>query len=259
VCDDIDNFARTQLPNGKTTGAVVRNDILGKVTSAEQPHMLEIIPDLRSQVQQWIDFEKKKRLMPSEGFKDEWTLFTVYFGVWDLWHISEMSKDMAEDAIERAILELFAQLDIIAENSNFPVKVVLPLVVDITLLPRYLNRSHDSKRGNFAEKQHRSVYLAYYWNFALSQAAMQWTGGQIFMPDTNQWLVDQIRYHQLWNRGIADVAGEGVQVPIFDEIRSPCTGEAESNPEPSTKGGRIASSATKVSRVCDTPSRHLFW
>lgn len=122
-------------------GSVVCNDILGNATAVRQSNYQEMIPDLKSQIEQWMDFEKQRLFIPPRRLNDERTTFTGFFGIWDLWHISGLNKGMDEDAVERIILKLFVQLDAVAENSEFPVRIVLPQTVDVALLPGYMRQS----------------------------------------------------------------------------------------------------------------------
>ncbi|OCL06147.1 hypothetical protein AOQ84DRAFT_399180 [Glonium stellatum] len=252
VCDYIDNFARSALPSkdGGISGALVDNDVYMNATSHNKTDT-KPLADFKMQVQQWINFEKQKRLMPGRQGKDEWTVFTVMFGVWDLWQYAALEKARAVYAIEGSIEELFHQLNTIAENSDGPIRVVLPLLFDVTFLPRFQMRK-GSSAWQFAQNQHQAVFLLTYWNTALSRAASSWTAGDLFLPDINSVLVNEVRAKQLYAMGITDASGAGKQVPLFDEVETPClapVSESESTQD------KEENTVTK----CNKPTRHLFW
>jgi len=203
------------------------------------------------QVQQWINFEKQKRLMPGRQGSNEWTVFTVMFGVWDLWQYAALEKARAVYAIERSIEELFHQLNTIAEHSDGPIRVVLPLLFDVTFLPRFQMRK-GSLAWQFAQDQHQAVFLLTYWNTALSQAAFRWTAGDLFLPDINAVLVNEVRATQLYAMGITDASGAGKQVPLFDEVETPCLA-----PVLESEFTQDTQETTVI--ICDKPTCHLFW
>lgn len=252
VCDYIDNFAQSQ-PSSKDevkTGALVSNDIYANATS---PNKTEFVPlaDFKTQVQQWINFEKQARLMPGRQSKDEWTVFTVLFGVWDIWQYARLERSKAIFAIERSIEEFFHHLNTLAEHSESTIKVVVPLLFDVTFLPRFQRRKADPA-NQFAQDQHLAVYLLAYWNTALSLSAVRWTGGEIFMPDLGRILVGQVRAKQLYAMRITDATGAGKESPLFDEVERPCL-------LPNSESEELGKLQTSGVKKCSYPSRHLFW
>jgi hypothetical protein len=94
-------------------------------------------------VQQFITFEKereRRQMLESLHQADEWTVFTVFFGVWDLLEYCKLEKKEAVHAKDRNVQELVHNLDVLADHVNGPIKVVLPRPVDVTFLPRYSSR-----------------------------------------------------------------------------------------------------------------------
>ena len=213
--------------------------------------------------------------MPGRQGSNEWTVFTVMFGVWDLWQYAALEKAKAMYAIECSIEELFHQLNTIAEHSDGPIRVILPLLFDVTFLPRFQMRK-DSSAWQFAQNQHQAVFLLTYWNTALFQAAFHWTAGDLFLPDINAVLVNEVRAKQLYAMGIADASGAGKQVPLFDEVETPClapVSESEFTQDPQdpqdpqdtqdpqdpqdTQDTQDTQETTII--ICDEPTRYLFW
>ncbi|KAF2190720.1 hypothetical protein K469DRAFT_736478 [Zopfia rhizophila CBS 207.26] len=250
ICDFIDNFARSMPSNMEiaTVGSVVDSKIFANATADRGTEALAVF-DFHTQVQQFINFEKQKRLMPGRLSKNEWTIFTIFFGIWDLWEYSVLDKAKGIHAIDRSIEELFHNLDILREHTDTPIKVVIPKLMDVTFLPRFQMRKNEST-SVFAQDQHQSVFLWTYWNTALSQAAVEWGNGDIFMPDLNGIVMNQVRAKQLYSKHISDASGFGKQMPLFDDVEQPCV--------PMNTEDADDLQAADVEK-CFEPGRHLFW
>jgi hypothetical protein len=229
-------------------GSVIDNGVYANATLSNET-LRNPVPDFKKQVEQWINFEKQKKLIPLRHRKREWTIFTVQFGVWDMLKYAQLEKDQAIFAIDRSIEELFHGLNAIVEYKAEPIKVVLPALFDITFFPRFAKRK-DANSAEFARGQHLAVFLVGYWNSVLNQAAMHWAGGEILMPDNNRMLVDQIRARQLYAVGITDGSGAGKQKPLFYEVETPCLSEGP------TANGTLQRA---LQHVCEEPTSHLFW
>lgn len=250
LCDFVDNFARSSPldANNSMTGSVISNQVLANITAPESGKQ-DPLADLTTQIRQWVNFEKQKKLMPTRHFRKEQTVFTVFFGLWDLWHYTDLDMNSAQKAIDETITELFVQLDYLAEQAKTPIRVVLPSAIDITLLPGFQEKVEKSGDRYFPQEQHRAIFLMHYWNTILSQIATKWDGGSLYMPDLNAWLVERIREHQLWSAGISDASGAGEQRPLFDEVSKPCTSATNS-----TSGEPLSEE-----KGCQEASKYLFW
>jgi hypothetical protein len=252
-CDFIDNYARSIPANVEmsTVGSVVDADIFANATRGVKNETL-VLFDFQTQVQQFISLEKERgqRQLPVRLRKvDEWTIFTVFFGIWDLLEYSTLEKETAIHAIDGSVEELMRNLDNLADHVNGPVKVVMPTLVDVTFLPRYSRRKYDSAT-QFAQNQHQAVFMWTYWNTAMSRAAKEWVHGDLFVPNLHGMIVNQVRAKQLYSKQISDATGWGKQMPLFDEVEKPCLGFKT---ESSADGLQAAASR------CSNPANHLFW
>ncbi|KAF2689064.1 hypothetical protein K458DRAFT_383729 [Lentithecium fluviatile CBS 122367] len=253
-CDFIDNYARSIPANVEmnTVGSVVAADVFANATREGRNETL-VLFDFQTQVQQFIAFEEetRRRQIPDGVRKvDEWTVFTVFFGIWDLLEYSMLEKEAAIHAIDRSVDELMYNLDILADHVVGPVKVVMPKLVDVTFLPRYSNKK-DKSATIFAQSQHQAVFLWTYWNMVLTRAANEWGNGDLFMPDLHGMIVNQVRSKQLYSKQISDATGWGKQTPLFDEVEQPCLA-------PKTDGSTGDLQAAAVEK-CSNPANHLFW
>ncbi len=87
--------------------------------------------DLKAQVDQYLAYNKKdNRYFSTRRRDDERTIFTVYYGLWDLLVYSMMTKDQATGAIDESIAGLFQELDLLAESAAAPIKVILPRMIE---------------------------------------------------------------------------------------------------------------------------------
>lgn len=253
-CDYIDNFARSVPANVEMSvvGSVIDTDVFANATREGRNTTL-VLFDFQTQVQQFIAFEKEigRQRIPERLRKvDEWTVFTVFFGIWDLLEYSTLEKETAIHAIDCSVEELMHNLDLLADHVDGPVKIIMPRLVDVTFLPRYSNRKNDSATM-FAQNQHQAVFLWTYWNMVLSRALNEWGNGDLYMPDLHGMIVNQVRSKQLYSKQISDAAGWGKQMPLFDEVEQPCLA-AKAN------GSADDLDAPAMER-CSDPTSHLFW
>jgi hypothetical protein len=206
--------------------------------------------DFKTQVQQFLAYEKETYPV-SRRFRtdDNWTIFTVFFGLWDLLEYSVLEKDFAVRAVNDSIAELFCQLDLLAAQAITPIKVVLPQMFDITFLSRF-KPTKNSEVEQYAQVQHQRVFLMSYWNVVLFQRAMQWQKGDIFMPDPNAVLMEQVRAKQLHSEDISDASGGGNGMPLFEYVEQPCL---------TMLSDRNATNPQADVGKCSNPTVHLFW
>jgi len=211
-----------------------------------------VIPfDFKTQVEQFITYNKARRIVPQRFRKvDEWTYFTVFFGLWDLLEYSAVEKRIGMAAIEKSIEALFRELDVLAEHTIFPPKVVIPKMIDVTFLPAFQPRKKAIREAEFAKTQHHLVFLYSYWNTVLARVASQWENGTIYMPEPNDLIMQEVRAKQLYMRQISDAAGVGKQAPLFEYIEQPCLA--------SPRGSTMALQLADIQK-CSAPAEHLFW
>lgn len=222
---------------------MVDSNIFSDVTREARKETLAVF-DFKTQVQQFIEFDKKKWRLPGRHAPgDEQTIFTVLFGTWDLLQFSALDKDAAVRAIDRSVDELFHNLDTLADHVGAP-KVTVPNLMDVTFLPRYSGRK-DESATEFAQKQHQAVFLWSYWNTALSQAASEWARGDVFVPNVHDIVMEEVRAKQMFTNRVADAVGNGRQEPLFEEVEKPCLVQA--------------ASLQAAAHPCTDPGAHLFW
>lgn len=251
----MDNFARSMpsQADAATIGSLIDSDIRAQAVPVTDNNSTQAMFDFKTQVQQFLEYEKqKKRVGVPERLRkvDEWTIFTVSFGLWDLLEYSTLEKEYALKAIDNSIEGLFENLDLLAKHVAAPMKVVVPKMVDVTFLPRFQSRK-DIDKEHFAEDQHHLVFLWTYWNTVLSQTASQWKHGEIFVPNPNNLILDQVRAKQLYSKKISDASGMGKQAPLFDYMEEPCL---KSKVDDSASELQAAG----VEKCFDAP-KHLFW
>lgn len=256
-CTHHDNFARS-LPYSWIEGykgAVVDSELLNKTFNhgkeAEEP-----LADLKTQIQQWIKFEKKQymssRIRESER---KGTIFTVWFSLWDLWYYSRKTKDEASKAVEQTVDKLFEQLNEVAKNWEGNLKVVMPEAIDPTFLPGWVAmRTGPNGNDQNADDQRTAVSLVQQWNAALDHKASSWDRGQLYIYNTNEWLLDQVREQQLVVNDMADHNGLGQAGSPWDNVVDGCLG---SNVKGNTSSS-LPETNTGVAR-CKNPSKYLFW
>jgi hypothetical protein len=235
---------------GKTYsgGAVLDNEAYINTTSHNDSSAISLLPDMRAQVQEWIEYEKQRvDTTPNEPNE---VLFSITFGFWDIAQYATLDIKEAQDAISCSLYELFQQLDVIAEHSAAPPRIVLPKLWDVTFHPRFAALSYGEDAKHYGEQQHKTVFLVRYWNTALVQMAGQWSRGDIFLLDWDNWLVAQIRSSQMHDRKI-----KGAPSPDFLDVSSPCVVLSASD--------QVINAAEDVAvgdvSVCSDSSNHLWW
>lgn len=122
---DCDSFAPSSIYEVSTVergvyGAAVDNLIFNESS---------VVPDLRTQVTTWIEAEKKSR---DAGIKQERSsMFTVFFGVNDVWKYSGYNRMDGVAAVDASLDSMFEQLDVVDEHWPDPIQVLVPYLPDV--------------------------------------------------------------------------------------------------------------------------------
>ncbi|KAL9603133.1 MAG: hypothetical protein Q9219_001336 [cf. Caloplaca sp. 3 TL-2023] len=254
-CNHHDNFARS-LPSPVTTdlrAAVVDGAVLNRTFAAEHGE-IPLVSDLKTQVAQWLKFEKKQytssrmREMEKRG-----TIFTVWFSLWDIWYYSQLPSEGASEAIRLSIDTLFEQLGIIADHWPLGAKIILPEAMDPTFLPGWsMKRTGPAGSDHSADDQRNAVQLVKQWNAALDRKASSWSRGQIYIYNTNEWMLDQVREAQLIIGDMSDHNGLGKSGSPWDSVQLACVSDRDAD-------AATITTATKSVTRCSDPQKYLFW
>jgi hypothetical protein len=253
ACDTIDNFAHSGTSNGATSvGSRIDAGIHAEATTGNKSNEAVLTPfDFKKQLEQFVAYDKGRRLIPQRlRGVDEWTFFTVFFGLWDLLEYSTLEKQFAMTAISESIEQLFHNLDILAEHVALPPKVVIPKMIDVTFLPWFQSKKSGASQAQFAETQHHLIFLWTYWNTVLLRTASQWKNGTVYMPEPNDLIMQEVRASQLHSRQISDASGVGKQAPLFEYVEQPCL---------ASQPGRASDLQAPDIQKCSAPDHHLFW
>lgn len=209
----------------------------------------EPLSDLKTQVQQWLKFEKQQygTSRVSEAERNG-TVFAIWLSLWDLWYYSETEIADAQYAVTKTMDTLFEQLDVIRENWPSEMKIIMPEAVDTTFLPGWHSiRTGPRGSDQQGEVQRRGVALVEQWNRALDMRATRWQGGSMYVYNTNEWLLDQVREQQLFDSHLSDAHGRGAAQTPWSNVRSGC--------KKSSKAG--GNSTGEI--LCSDPKTYLFW
>ena len=243
-------------------GSVVDNEIMNRtlggframsVSNVTIDEFLNPIPDLRTQVQQWLHFEKRQygagRVQNVERAN---TVFIVYFSLWDIWYYSKGDLSSARAAVRSSTDALFQQLDVIAENWAHDLKIIVPRAIDITFLPAWHRlRTGPTGEDAWADDQRKAVLLVEQWNTALDHRASYWKSGQMYIYDANEWFLNQVLEQQLLSQKSADASGLGTRRESWQNVLSGCVISED----------RVGESAgiDRNTVRCSNPTNHLFW
>ena len=232
---------------------MVDSSILNKTLTPEKEEIVPL-PDLKTQVSQWLRFEKKQYTSSRKREKEKkGTIFTVWYSLWDIWYYSQKSSDEASKAITQSIDTLFEQLGVIAENWPTGAKIIIPEAMDPTFLPGWqIRRTGPQGSDHSADDQRNAVQLVKQWNSALDLRASDWNKGQIYIYNTNDWMLDQVREAQLVIGDMADHNGLGQNGSPWASVDSGCAGK--------TDGSSAAPQQAAVGQsLCSSPEKYLFW
>lgn len=175
------------------TGPVVSNSVYGQTTGTENLTAFNspnhLLPDLEIQVRDFLASGRQKTQSGS------WTVFTVYFGTWDIWHYATLDKVEGMDAVEKTIATMFKQLDSLMDNipDTTRITVVIPRLFDSTWLPKWITeRTSTEGSDKYGLIQRQAVTLKDYWDRLLDQRASEFQRHTV-TPDFNEWFLLQIR------------------------------------------------------------------
>lgn len=183
------------------------------------------------------------------------TIFTVWFSLWDLWYHSNKTRAEAQKAIEKTVDILFEQLNEVAAHWKGEVKVVMPEAIDPTFLPGWMaTRTGPNGKDKTGDEQRNAVRLAEQWNDALDSKARNWDKGQLYIYNTNEWLLDQVREQQLVAGEMSDHNGLGAVGTPWENVLVGCLGAVSK--QNNSSGSAQASEG--LGR-CAEPDRYLFW
>lgn len=215
--------------------------------------LAEPLADLKTQVQHWLTFEKKQYANSRVGgIERSGTVFIVWFSLWDLWYYSEKTLAEAEVAVTNTMDALFEQLDVIAENWPSGMKIIIPEAIDTTFLPGW-HTMRTGPRGSdpHGENQRNAILLVEQWNRALDMRAVRWRGGSMYIYNTNEWLLDQVREQQLSTAQLSDANGMGASQSPWNNVRSGCVAS-------NYKAYDVLGEDPTAGR-CSDPTKYLFW
>lgn len=257
VCDKKLSFAQPfpSLPTHQR-GAVVNSDVFANATEFFNFTLKpDGIPDLKAQVDHFLANDV---LMPASGQASlgrGQTVFTAFFGLWEIWAFVALADAEAELAIMESVGSLFSELKRLL-NSNLArstrATIIIPTVPDPTWLPRWIvqRTSSADEHGQF---QRQAVLLTELWNSLLEAGAQEYKEADIVLPDFNQWMMDLIREPEM---AAYEFSGKlfgkytGGQ-PTFTDLRQPCVNYTAS-PQ-----GEPAYLPPPV--ICADATHHLFW
>lgn len=90
--------------------------MLNRTLAGENGNITTLL-DLKTQVAQWLRFERKQYTSNRMREKEKrGTIFTVWFSLWDISYHSQLDNDDALEAIRQSIDALFKQLGVIADS-----------------------------------------------------------------------------------------------------------------------------------------------
>lgn len=231
-CTHHDNFARRDavVDRHQFNETMLRTNNLNDSLNAGFK-LFEPIEDLASQIQEWLKFETQLYGTSRVGeLERNGTIFTVWFSLWDLWYYSEKNTIDAQYAVTETIDMLFKHLDVIADNWPSHMRVIVPEAIDPTFLPLW-HRLRTGPRGSdpYGETQRNAVLLVKQWNQALDRKALRWQRGSMYIYNTNEWLVDQVRGQQLFADRLSDANGVGSTQSPWSNVRVGCTRSSNDN------------------------------
>lgn len=91
------------------------------------------VPDLRTQVAAWIEAEQKA--IADGKSQERSSLFSVFFGVNDVWKYSSYSREDGVAAVDASLDSMFEQLGVVGANWPDPIQVLMPYVLDMLVPP----------------------------------------------------------------------------------------------------------------------------
>lgn len=237
---------REHVCESSVCGSVVDETELHTVVS-DAARYLERLPDLRSQVDQWLAAEFSATANVTQtgssggGLKarPDNTIFAVSFLIWDIWKFNGVSMEETEKSMKRSLNTLFQQLDRLAwYTGSDELRILLMMSIDPTFLPAF-----DPTR-----RQKDMITITTDWNNKLREKANDWKSGSVLVFNTNEFLNNQIRSRQFYLAGMLDGHDLAIQNP-WDDVENPCV---------SSKSIWLPFLGNKDQR-CENPEKFLFW
>ncbi|ESZ92884.1 hypothetical protein SBOR_6747 [Sclerotinia borealis F-4128] len=214
ACTSQINLAASQpaasYPSSPPTGAFASNKIylssikntIGQNNPETKLTSEAMLPDLEAQVKSFIALPRYKKKLKE-------TIFVLSFGTWDVWHYAALDYAQAQDAQNKAVKEMFAQLDTLyahhretleathviekPHNESHVVpkpqfRVVIPKLFDPTMLPGWLSqRPVPLKPDSVAENQKNAIYLLRDWDNKVENSIQPWFASTPEATTTNEW------------------------------------------------------------------------
>lgn len=196
--------------------------------------------DLGSQISKWLKMEADTfRGLSADKvlIKNQHTIMAVSFGTWDIWKLAEQDLAHSITLAERAIDELFIQLNKLG-NAWWPAdtKLVLLLPVDVTFFPAFRTRQ--------MVVQKEAIAISELWHALIRRHAEDWQHGSLLLFDMNSLLIDQVRERQLQVGGLIERNETMSSGVAWQDVSKPCIDTASFDLKQTT---------------CNQPERFLFW
>lgn len=170
---------------------------------------------------EWITRETERRKSGIQA--DLSSLFAVFFGLNDLWTFSQqLDARQAEEAVTASLDSLFEQLRKVAAIWPDEVQVLVPLALDVSLLPAW--RKQRMMLDTTGAELKAVLKLQRKWNDGLKFRAETWGHGKVMLWDADRWFADMVR-----NR-------EG----LLKDVRGTCVEQGEDG-------------------ICESPDNFLMW
>jgi hypothetical protein len=237
---------------------VIDNDIYANLTrSMNSTAGLDDIGDFGHQVDAYLaqDDARWQDDGDEKGLRTTTTIiFTVFFGVWELWDFVGLPQDAVLPAVVDCIASMFAQLDRLVQAkavSSLRPTIIIPKVPDPSFFPRWFSqRTSASGIDKYGQLQRNAVILTDLWNTVLQKQVELWNKAHVITPDFQAWMIDQMREPEIDETGLAVVSKIGAGAKLT-ELTQPCV-----NYTAPFGGDGIE---TRPYTICDDPSHFLFW
>lgn len=227
---------------------MVDNDVYTNTTSRNETGSLILLPDLKDQIEQWIQYEESQ----GTADDDDEFIFAITVGFWDLWQYATLDLHTAQDAVSESIYTIFEQLNNITNYFDEPPRIIVPRIHDVTFTPLFQSLADSGNLRAFSEAQHKMIYMTAYWNTLLIETAATWAGGRFYSPDWHTWLSDEVRVAQMHSTNTSKSSITGDKAHAFQNVTSPCVSSILGDVEGS--GG-----TSIVIARCNEPREFLFW
>ncbi|ATZ57376.1 hypothetical protein BCIN_14g05220 [Botrytis cinerea B05.10] len=200
----------SSYPSSPPTGAFASNkvylssieDTAGQNNNETKITAESMLPDLEAQVKSFIALP-----LPKKKLRE--TIFVVSFGTWDIWHYASLDYTKAQEAQNKAVAEIFAQLDnlyahhrenleathvIVKPHNDSHVvakpqfRIVIQKLFDPTMLPGWLSqRPIPLKPSSVAENQKNAISLVRDWDNSVENFIKPWFASTPEATTTSEW------------------------------------------------------------------------